>query len=82
MGLSCAKCGSTEILTDIPVISDNLPTGAVSALAYRRPGARVFKRPITHPFLARVCGICGFAEFYVENPKGLLAVAKQVDTDV
>jgi len=83
MNASCSKCGSTEILTDIPVVSgvDNLSVLYVSALAFNRPDARVFKGPVTHRFLARVCGSCGFAEFYVEDPKGLLEVVKRAGVD-
>jgi predicted nucleic-acid-binding Zn-ribbon protein len=76
---SCPKCGSTEILDDIPVVSNvgNLSAVAVSALAYNRPERPILKEPTTHRFLSRICGSCGFAEFYVEDPKGLLAVAER-----
>lgn len=84
MDLSCSKCGSNEVLTDIPVVSTidkNIGVADVSALAFNKPDARIFKGPVTHRFLARVCGSCGFAEFYVEDPKGFMAVVKQADVD-
>ena len=83
MDASCSKCGSNEVLTDIPVVSsvDNLSPFVVSALAFNKPDARVYKGPVTHRFLARVCGSCGFAEFYVEDPKGFMAVVKRADVD-
>jgi hypothetical protein len=31
--------------------------------------------------VARICGGCGFAEIYVENPKGLVATINQVVAD-
>jgi predicted nucleic-acid-binding Zn-ribbon protein len=80
----CTKCGSTEILPDVPVVSnvDNLSAVPIAALTYAKPDALIFKGPITHRFLARVCGDCGFSEFYVKDPKGLMATAKQpVDDD-
>ena len=81
MDKKCPKCGSSEILTEVPVVAsvDNLSAAPVSALAYNKPDAWVFKGPVPHRFLARICGVCGFAEFYVENPKGLLATIKQSD---
>jgi hypothetical protein len=51
------------------------------ALAYNKPDAWIFKGPNPHRFLARVCGVCGFAEFYVENPKRLAATINQVVAD-
>ncbi len=75
MNVSCSKCGSTDVLNDIPVGVPDLT--AVCALAFNKPAARVFKGPVAHRFLARVCGSCGFAEFYVEDPQGFMAVAKR-----
>lgn len=67
MSASCSKCGSTEVLADIPVVTSK--GSAVCAIDYK------------HRFLARVCGSCGFAEFYVEAPEGLVAVAKRAAVD-
>ncbi len=67
MNASCSKCGSTEVLAGIPVVTSK--GFAVSAIDYN------------HRFLARVCGSCGFAEFYVEDPKGFVAVAKRAAVD-
>ena len=83
MEIACMKCGSNEIISDVPVVSsvDNLSAIPVSALTYNKPNAQIFKSPVTHRFVARICGACGFAEFYVENPKGLVAIIKQVVDD-
>lgn len=80
MNLTCPKCGSTDMLCDVPVVSnvDNLSAVFVSALAYNKPDARVFKGPVTHRFLSRVCGTCGHAEFYIEDPQGFAATVKRV----
>jgi predicted nucleic-acid-binding Zn-ribbon protein len=77
MDTPCSKCGSTEVLTDIPVVSIIPAVAPVCAVAYKTPDAMLFKGPVTHRFLARVCGSCGFAEFYVEDPKGFVAIAKR-----
>jgi predicted nucleic-acid-binding Zn-ribbon protein len=79
MGMTCAKCGSTEILPDIPVVSgvDRLAEYPISALAYLKPEARWSKGAALHPLLARVCGTCGFAELYVKAPQGLAAIVKR-----
>ena len=83
MDLVCPKCGSAEVLRDVPVVAsvDNLSAVPVSALAYKNPEARLFKGPVPHRFLARVCGACGFAEVYVEDPQGLLATVKRAAVD-
>ena len=83
MDMTCPKCGSNEILPDVPVVSsvDHVSAVPVSALAYNKPDARVFKGPVPHRFVARICGGCGFAEFYVENPQGLAAIINQVVAD-
>lgn len=84
MGMICSKRGSTEILSGVPIGSgvDNLSAVPVSALAYRTPDARFFKGPASHPVLARICGACGFAELYLQGPKGLAAMVKRDIEDV
>ena len=83
MDLVCPKCGSAEVLRDVPVVAnvDHLSSVPVSALAYKNPEARLFKVPLPHRFLARVCGACGFSEFYVEDPEALLATVKPAAVD-
>ncbi|QEH38401.1 hypothetical protein OJF2_70020 [Aquisphaera giovannonii] len=79
MDRPCPKCGSTEILGDVPVVSsvDRISSTPVVALAYRRPEARIFKEPVAHRLTARVCAACGLAELYVEDPKGLALAVKE-----
>ncbi len=81
MDKTCLKCGSSEMLPEVPVVAsiDNVSVVPVTALAYNKPDAWVFKGPVPHRFLAHICGDCGFAEFYVENPKSLLATIKKSD---
>ena len=53
----------TALAHGVPVVTSK--GSAVAAMDYR------------HRFLARVCGSCGFAEFYLEDPKGFVAVTRR-----
>lgn len=63
MNASCSKCGAAQVLAEIPVVTNK--------------GTAVCAANYSHRFLARVCGSCGFAEFYVEDPKGLAEAARR-----
>jgi len=82
MDLTCPKCGSAEVVPDVPVVSRVTPLSALqlSALAYRNPTALLFKKPVAHPLSGRVCGACGFIEFYVSDPQGLATVIRRAET--
>jgi predicted nucleic-acid-binding Zn-ribbon protein len=67
MNTACSKCGSTEVLADVPVVTSK--------------GFAVCAADYSHRFRARVCGSCGFAEFHVEDPKGLASVARRATED-
>ena len=76
---TCPKCQSTEVIPDVRVIDHahmNQPMD-LCATVYTNPGAWVFTGPVSHRFQARVCGQCGYSEFYVDHPQGLLALAKK-----
>jgi len=75
----CPKCGSGEIIPNVRIIDHahyNQPMD-LSATIYTHPEAWVFKGEVSHRFQARVCGACGYTEFYVDDPAGLLAAAKK-----
>lgn len=77
---SCPKCQSTEIIPDVRVFDHAHGNSQLElcATVYREPENWVFKNPVAHRFHARVCGACGYTEFYVENPRRLLELAKKV----
>jgi hypothetical protein len=82
MGMTCSKCGSSEIRSGVEIVAgvagvDNFATPHVYALAYRKPEARVFRGPAPHRLLARICGACGFVELYLEDPGGFAALIKR-----
>ena len=76
---SCPKCQSSEVIPNVRIIDHahyNQPMD-LSATIYLDPGAWVFKNAVMHRFSARVCGACGYTEFYVDDPQGLLAWANR-----
>jgi len=75
----CPKCQSSDVIPDVKIIDHahyNQPMD-LSATVYTTPEAWVFKGPVSHRFNARVCGACGYAELYVENPATLLKLARR-----
>ncbi|MDZ4659605.1 MAG: hypothetical protein SH868_18695 [Bythopirellula sp.] len=75
---ACMKCGSTEIIPDVRIIDHGPALLDLSATVYTNPEAYIFKGAISHRLQARVCGLCGYTEFYVSNPQALLTAAKGV----
>ncbi len=77
---TCAKCGSTELIKDVRIVDHGHGNVALDlgATVYREPESWFFKNPVLHRFNARVCGACGYTEFYVENPGRLLEIAERV----
>ena len=80
---NCPKCGSSVVIPNVRIIDhgDNNQSLDLSATVYSNPKAWVLKGAITQRFRARVCGDCGYTEFYVENPQTLLAAARQVESE-
>jgi predicted nucleic-acid-binding Zn-ribbon protein len=80
---ACPKCGSSQQVPDVPVVAsvDRFTSTPVSALVYANPDAQLLKGLRAHRILARICGNCGFAELYVEDPKGLLATSQGSEAD-
>ncbi len=76
---TCPKCGSSEVIPDVRIIDHgNHNFGFdLSATVYTNPDAWVFKGPVSHRFKARVCGRCGYTEFYVDTPQWLLETARR-----
>jgi predicted nucleic-acid-binding Zn-ribbon protein len=76
---NCPKCGSGEVIPDVRIIDhghSNRPLD-LSATVYTSPDAWIFKGPVSHLFKARVCGRCGYTEFYVDDPQGLAEAARR-----
>ena len=66
----CPKCGSHHIMPNVRIVDhgDQGIHHPLSAEVDRNPTARMFKNPVASAMHAVVCGDCGFAEIYVDNP--------------
>ena len=79
--LLCPRCGSDEVMPRVRVVEraeDGLRRD-LQAEVVRRPNALLFKRPERVNLTARVCGGCGFTEFYVDAPAALYRAYLQAD---
>ena len=70
---TCSKCDSKNIIPNA-LIEDkgmsNVPW-SLSVRVEEKPDALVFKGRHTTALRAWVCGACGFAELYAEEPQAL-----------
>lgn len=81
--LRCTRCGSDEVMPRVRVV-ERAEDGARHDLkveVQRRPNAVFFKRPQRNDLTARVCGVCGYAELYVDAPGALYAAYLQADSN-
>jgi hypothetical protein len=67
----CAKCGSEDIIPDVPIEAD----GTNVYIKIKRGG--VFAGSAKSPLKCSVCGTCGFIELYAESPAALLETYRQ-----
>jgi len=68
----CPKCAARKTIAEVRVLDENggVP-GNLSVRLDRNPQAWVFKNPMVLELKARVCGECGYTEFYVTDPGAL-----------
>lgn len=64
------NCGSKKVIPEVRVQDqgDN-SDGNLKARVDEYPHALLFKGTVCGTIKARICGECGYAEFYVDNPK-------------
>lgn len=69
----CIKCGSDKIIPQAKVIDrgDYNSEGDLSISIDEKPDAFIFKQRIRSGITAKVCGSCGFIEFYADEPESL-----------
>ena len=71
---ACPRCNSEKVVPRVRV-KVGAPyggdIGGISAATYENPEAMVFRHSHESSLYARVCGECGHAELFVENPKEL-----------
>jgi hypothetical protein len=76
---TCVKCQSEKIMPRVrlEVGAPYASAGGVVAVVDEEPEAMLLK--LSHEGLmhVRLCGECGFAEFFVENPRELYEAYKR-----
>jgi predicted nucleic-acid-binding Zn-ribbon protein len=66
---TCPKCNSNKIAK--AMVLDRADGGNIQVAIDAQPNAMVFKDRRTSDVFAKVCGECGFLEFYAEKPRTL-----------
>ena len=71
MADTCARCGSTKVMPDVPLQDHYGDTGSWSKQGevdvHTNPKAWFFKGTVSGKISARICGECGFTELWVSN---------------
>ena len=70
LSAKCVKCGSTDVVPGVRVMGTHSVDLRVRVDA--DPHALLFKGTERSPLEARVCGRCGYTEFYATDPATLL----------
>jgi predicted nucleic-acid-binding Zn-ribbon protein len=72
----CLKCGSNEVIAELPLQGSGREAPWVDLLEPEPPKLPFFWSPKSERsrFLAFVCGACGYTEFYADNYQGLNAI--------
>lgn len=79
----CPECGSSDIVPDLMVYTDETTAGGKPAyvkLVEPEPPKRPFlwmAAEVKTRFLAAVCGACGHTQFYAEYPAEILEAHKK-----
>jgi predicted nucleic-acid-binding Zn-ribbon protein len=71
----CVKCGSAKVAPRVKVrdVGDYNAPGELAVMLHENPDALFFKETFITSLTARVCGECGYAELYAEQPGELYA---------
>ena len=76
----CSRCASEKIVPRVRVKGGGPygpELGDITAVTYENPDAMVFKYSHQGSLYARICGDCGYAEMFVENPEEFYEVYKK-----
>jgi predicted nucleic-acid-binding Zn-ribbon protein len=82
MMTQCPECGSTEIVSDLQVFSDEAATGQQPPyvkLLEPEPAKRPYiwvPKSVVAGFRAAVCGGCGYTHFYTRHFASILQAHK------
>lgn len=90
--VGCGKCGSRRVIPNAKVLScvDRPDLGLMAVIA-RKPQAAFFRGEAQTKLIARICGDCGYTEFFADEPGVLfdahheaqrtVAIASRADGD-
>ena len=72
-GSNCAKCNSGKIIPAVRIVDlgEGMNKRDLTVEVYENPGALFMKGTHRGSLSARICGDCGYAELYVDNPDEL-----------
>ena len=80
---TCPECGSTDIIPDLLVFSDEALVGAhppYVELIEPEPAKRPFiwsPKTVATGFRAAICGTCGYTRFYTKHAAEMLEAYKK-----
>lgn len=78
----CPKCQSDKIIPQAKVLNRTENMFNFEVGVYENPDAFIFKNRVTSPVYAKVCGECGYIEFYAAYRHDLYqAFLKSKDKD-
>lgn len=75
MDLKCRNCGSEKMMTDLKVLDygGHFDKSLRAEVAVDNPDAFLFKSAVFAKLNANICGECGHAELFAEDPAALYA---------
>ena len=68
---NCPKCQSEKTIPNVRIVDLAGHTLRLGVRVFEHPEAFAFKGAHATDLRSRVCGECGYVEFYVENPQEL-----------
>jgi hypothetical protein len=78
MDKPCRNCGSTKIIPEAEIRDQGQHSdGRLKTAVDGNPDALIFKDRVTAILKARVCGDCGYAEIYAQDPRALYEKYRQ-----
>ncbi len=76
---TCPKCNSTVLIDGVRILDrrEKFAQDDLTVAVYKDPDAFLFKGEVKSELTARVCGNCGYVEFFATNPAELLAAVAE-----
>ena len=70
--VGCGKCGSLRVIPKAKVVScADRPDLGLRVVVERKPRAALFRGEVQTKLTARVCGECGYTEFFADEAGAL-----------